>query len=108
MNILITGSNGQLGSEIKELSKNYKDFNFLFTDYTELDITSKDSLKDFFDKNKIDYIINCAAYTAVDLAEKEEVKAFKINSYAVKYLVEFAQEYNSKFITVSLFVCTME
>ena len=101
MNILITGSNGQLGSEIKELSKNYKDFNFLFTDYTELDITSKDSLKVFFENNKIDYIINCAAYTAVDLAEKEEVKAFKINAYAVKYLVEFAQEYNSKFITVS-------
>lgn len=101
MNILITGSKGQLGSEIKELSENYKDFNFIFTDYEELDITSKDDLKVFFEENNVDYIVNCAAYTAVDLAEKEEVKAFKLNAYAVKYLVEFAQEYNSKFITVS-------
>ena len=101
MNILITGSKGQLGSEIKELSKHYKYFNFIFTDYEELDITSKVDLEVFFAENNIDYIVNCAAYTAVDLAEKEEVKAFKLNAYAIKYLVEFAQEYNSKFITVS-------
>jgi len=101
MNILITGSKGQLGSEIKELSKHYKYFNFIFTDYEELDITSKVDLEVFFAENNIDYIVNCAAYTAVDLAEKEEVKVFKLNAYAIKYLVEFAQEYNSKFITVS-------
>jgi len=101
MNILITGSKGQLGSEIKELSKNYKNFDFIFTDYEELDITSRDDLKVFFENNTVDYIVNCAAYTAVDLAEKEEVKAFKLNAYAVKNIVEFAQKYNSKFITVS-------
>ncbi len=101
MNILVTGSNGQLGSDIKDLSKDYKSFNFIFTDYQELDITSKLDVEAFFAVNEVDYIINCAAYTAVDLAEKEEVKAFKLNAYAVKFLVEVAQEYQSKFISIS-------
>ena len=101
MNVLITGSNGQLGSDIKSLSNSYKDFNFIFTDYKELDITSKEDLKAFFSENKIDYIVNCAAYTAVDIAEKEEVNAFRINAYALKNIAEIAEEYQSKLITIS-------
>ena len=64
-NVLVTGSNGQLGSEIKELSKEYS-YNFFFTDRSNIDITSKESIKEFCQTNSINVIINCAAYTAVD------------------------------------------
>ena len=101
MNILVTGSKGQLGSDIKDLSKEYTNNTYFFTDYQELDITSKEQLQKFFKSNNIDYIINCAAYTAVDLAETEKDKCFLLNAESVKNLVEIAKEYNSKFITVS-------
>jgi len=69
MNILVTGSNGQLGNEIRELRKEFNHFNFILTDVNELDITNVPMLKQFFNNNKVNYIINCAAYTAVDKAE---------------------------------------
>jgi dTDP-4-dehydrorhamnose reductase len=99
-NILITGSNGQLGSEIKELSKNY-DYNFFFTDRTNLDITSKDSIKSFCEINSINTIINCAAYTAVDNAETDELNADLTNRKAVKKLALVSQELNIKLIHIS-------
>ena len=75
MNILVTGSNGQLGSEIKDLALNYKKFNFFFKDLPELDICDIDQLEVFFTQNKINTVINCAAYTAVDKAEENEKTA---------------------------------
>ena len=69
-NILVTGSNGQLGSEIKSISSDYS-YNFFFTDRNNIDITSKDSIKEFCQTNSINVIINCAAYTAVDKAESD-------------------------------------
>lgn len=99
-NILIIGSNGQLGSEIKELSKNY-DYNFFFTDRTNLDITSKDSIKSFCEINSINTIINCAAYTAVDNAETDELNADLTNRKAVKKLALVSQELNIKLIHIS-------
>ena len=69
-NILVTGSMGQLGSEIKELASKYS-YNFFFTDRNNIDITSKDSIKEFCQTNSINVIINCAAYTAVDKAETD-------------------------------------
>ncbi|MEZ4693970.1 MAG: sugar nucleotide-binding protein, partial [Aliarcobacter sp.] len=63
-NILVTGSNGQVGSEIKELSSNYN-YNFFFTTRDDIDITNKESIKSYCEKNSINVIINCAAYTAV-------------------------------------------
>ena len=100
LNILITGSNGQLGSEIKELSSNYE-YNFFFTDRTNIDITSKDSIKTFCQTNNINTIINCAAYTAVDKAESDEINADLVNRKAVKKLALVSQELNIKLIHVS-------
>jgi dTDP-4-dehydrorhamnose reductase len=100
LNILVTGSNGQLGSEIKELSSNY-DYNFFFTDRTNIDITSKDDIKSFCEKNSINVIINCAAYTAVDKAEEDEINADLVNRKAVKKLALVCQELNIKLIHIS-------
>ena len=99
-NILVTGSNGQLGSEIRELSSEY-DYNFLFTDRSNLDITNSVEVKNFINSNNINAIINCAAYTAVDKAEEDEVNADKINHLAVKYLAQIAKDKNIKLIHVS-------
>jgi dTDP-4-dehydrorhamnose reductase len=99
-NILVTGSNGQLGSEIRELSVEYQD-DFYFTGRNELDITNKDAVDGFCIQNNIDMIINCAAYTAVDKAEEDEVNADKINHLAVKNLAGLAKEKNIKLIHIS-------
>ncbi len=99
-NILVTGANGQLGSEIEELSSKY-DNNFFFTDANTLNITDKDALQHYVTKNKIDTIINCAAYTAVDKAEEAEELADKINHIAVQYLAKIAKEKEIKLIHIS-------
>ena len=99
-NILVTGSNGQLGSEIKELSTEYQN-NFYFTDRNELDITNKNAVDGFCIQNNIDVIINCAAYTAVDKAEDDEENADKTNHLAVRNLAEISKEKNIKMIHVS-------
>lgn len=99
-NVLVTGSNGQLGSEIKELSPQYK-YNFFFTDRMKLDISDINAIKKFIELNNINIIINCAAYTAVDKAESDEVNANKINHLAVKNLAKIAKEQNIKLIHIS-------
>ncbi len=99
-NILVTGTNGQLGSEIKELSKNYS-YNFFFTDRNNIDITSKDNIKAFCQINNINVIINCAAYTAVDKAELDIENADLVNRKAVKKLALISQELNIKLIHIS-------
>lgn len=99
-NILVTGTNGQLGSEIKELSKNYS-YNFFFTDRNSIDITSKDNIKAFCQINNINVIINCAAYTAVDKAESDIENADLVNRKAVKKLALISQELNIKLIHIS-------
>jgi len=99
-NILVTGANGQLGSEIRELSCEYEN-NYFFTDRSELDISNEQAVNDFVNANNIDVIINCAAYTAVDKAEDDEDNADKINHLAVKYLSSIAKEKNIKLVHVS-------
>jgi len=99
-NILVTGSNGQLGSEIKELSSQFP-ANYFFTDREILDITKQDQIVDFINNNNINTIINCAAYTAVDKAESEEELADKINHLSVKYLAQIAKERDIKLIHIS-------
>ncbi|ARV15115.1 dTDP-4-dehydrorhamnose reductase [Polaribacter sp. SA4-12] len=100
-NILVTGGNGQLGSEIKDLEKNYPKYSFYFTDIKELDITNQLSVKIFIEKNNIDIIINCAAYTAVDRAENELELSDKINHLAVRNFAKIAKEQGIKLIQVS-------
>jgi dTDP-4-dehydrorhamnose reductase len=101
--ILVTGSNGQLGKCLQDvvMAKNNNQFQFLFFDRSHLDISNQGLVESFFFSNKIDYVVNCAAYTAVDLAETEVEQAFKINSDGVKYLAEQTFEQGAKFIHVS-------
>ncbi|MBC8236603.1 MAG: dTDP-4-dehydrorhamnose reductase [Helicobacteraceae bacterium] len=113
MNVLITGSNGQVGSEIKELIQhcpqemplgakfNIQNYNFYFTTSQELDITEHVKVKEFIKDNEIKIIINCAAYTAVDKAESDELNADAINHLAVKYMAEIAKEKNIQLIHIS-------
>ena len=100
INILITGSNGQLGNEIKELSKDYR-YNFFFTNRKTFDITKKDNVKLFIKENNITHIINCAAYTAVDAAETDRKTADLVNHKAVKILAKISYENNVKLIHIS-------
>ena len=100
-NILVTGAYGQLGNEVRILSANYPEYNFMFTDVDSLDITDKNELIDFVTGNDIRYIINCAAYTAVDKAEDDTELCEKINATAVKNLGLAAAETGAGIIHVS-------
>lgn len=100
LNVLVTGSNGQLGNETRELSKNYE-HNFFFTDRESLDITNAAAIEAFVEKNNINAIINTAAYTGVDKAESDELKANAVNHLAVKNLAQIAKKKNIKLIHVS-------
>ena len=100
-NILVTGSNGQLGSELKELAHNYPTYTFLFTDIKDLDITNHTSVSKFVKNNNINIIINCAAYTAVDKAESEPELSDAINHLAVANFAQISKEKNIKLIHVS-------
>ena len=92
MNILITGSNGQLGNEMRVLSKQHPKHRYFFTDVLTLegvltlDITDREAVSAFVAANAIDLIVNCAAYTNVDKAEEDEVTAMKINAEALSVL----------------------
>lgn len=99
-NILVTGSKGQLGSEIQELAKNYS-YNFFFTDRDSLSITNEKDIQTFVRTNNITTIINCAAYTAVDKAEEDNKQADLVNHKAVDNLASIAKVNNIKFIHVS-------
>lgn len=101
MNILITGSNGQLGSEIKDLAEYYPNFNFFFMDLPELDICNRRQLNIFIEENNINTVINCAAYTAVDKAEQDLDIAKKVNSTGVLNLVNALGKVNGKLIHIS-------
>jgi len=100
INILVTGSNGQVGSELQALSNNYE-YNFFFTDRNSLDITNKKEIEDFIQTNSINIIINAAAYTAVDKAEEDIENADRVNHLATKYLAEIAKEEHIKLIHIS-------
>ena len=93
MNVLVTGANGQLGRSIRALSGDYPDVVLDYTDVEELDITSAEALHVYFSGRPPDYVVNCAAYTAVDKAEEEVEKATLINATAVKNLAQCADQY---------------
>lgn len=101
MKVLITGSNGQLGSEIKEIALEYPYFSFVYSDLPELDICNLESLNDYVLKNSVQAIINCAAYTAVDKAETEQEIAEKVNHLGVENIVKVMQSVNGKVIQIS-------
>lgn len=100
-NILVTGANGQLGSELKDLSSLYPNDTFIFTDVAELDICNHMAVKEFIVNNCINTIINCAAYTAVDKAESEPELADQINHIAVANFARLSKDNNIKLIHIS-------
>ena len=100
-NILVTGSNGQLGSEIKALASKYANYNFIFTDVAELDIANHKVVEEFINTHRINTIINCAAYTAVDKAEGQEDLANNINYLAVANFAQIAKKNTIKLIHIS-------
>jgi len=99
--ILITGSNGQLGSEMQQAAKRFPNFKYIYTDVAELDICDKNTLNSFVKENGVNFIVNCAAYTAVDKAEDDVELCYKINRDAVKNIAEVAQENGVKVVHVS-------
>ncbi|WP_075558955.1 dTDP-4-dehydrorhamnose reductase [Parabacteroides timonensis] len=99
--ILVTGANGQLGNSIRVLTGQYPQYNFLFTDVDTLDITDPAAVKAAVKDNQVNYIINCAAYTAVDKAEDNEELCRRLNSFAVCVLGEAAREAGAKMIHIS-------
>ena len=99
--ILITGSNGQLGSELKLVSKNYYGYDFIFTDLDTLDITDNQKTRDFIQKVNPDWILNCAAYNQVDKAESDIQTAMLINETAVNNISESIKGSECRFIHFS-------
>lgn len=100
MNILVTGANGQLGNEMRIVSKGSSD-RYIFTDVEELDITIRDAVMNFVKENDIKVVVNCAAYTNVDKAEDDEVTAELINAQAVKHLAEACKSNKATLIHIS-------
>ena len=100
--ILITGKNGQLGKSIEKLIKNIKQTQkFIFVGREELDLSNESMIARYFKDNSFDIIINCAAYTQVDKAEKEQKLANQVNNLAVSQLAQIAKNQQAKLIHIS-------
>ena len=99
--ILVTGANGQLGSELSTLSSKYTLYNWVFADRTQITLDNLDILKIQLNEIKPDIILNSGAYTAVDKAETEKELAFMINHLAIELIAKYASENNVKLIHIS-------
>jgi dTDP-4-dehydrorhamnose reductase len=99
--IAVSGKNGQVGWELQRLSPSFPQYDFIFSDKDELDITNEEQVKTFFRENKPSVFINCAAYTAVDKAETEQDAAYKANALAVGSLARQCSLSGSFFISFS-------
>ncbi len=99
--ILVTGSNGQLGWELQQLVKKNNQNQFIFTDVDTLNITKVNDIDTFIKNNPVDFIVNCAAYTAVDKAESDQENAFLLNTVAVDFLIDAAELCNATLIQIS-------
>lgn len=100
-NILITGSCGQLGTEMRRLSVLHPQFDYFFTNHHELDITQEHETDRFLEAHNIDCVVNCAAYTAVDKAEENPVPAKEINTLGVGRLAAAIGRRKGVFIHIS-------
>ena len=99
--VLVTGANGQLGNSIQVRASQYPDYRFLFTDVDSLDICDKEAVARYVREHDVNFILNCAAYTAVDKAEANEELCHRINCDAVRNLGEAAQAKGAKVIHIS-------
>jgi dTDP-4-dehydrorhamnose reductase len=99
--IFITGSNGQLGRELQSLAPEFPQHNFFFFDRSTLPVEDPDASQAFLNREKPQWLINCAAYTAVDKAETEKETAFEINADAVGYLASACRRHHTRLIHIS-------
>ena len=99
--VLVTGGNGQLAQCLKDVVKHHKNLAVDFQDLPDLNITNPSQLESFFLKNEFDYCINCAAYTAVDLAEEQSSSAYAVNAEGPKNLAEVCQKFQTTLIHIS-------
>ena len=101
-NVLVTGADGQLGSELKAFVNNINSpFRLFFTNVENLDITNRGEIEGFVVNNNIQYIINCAAYTDVDKAESDRALAYEVNVTGVENIAEVAKQNGAKVIHIS-------
>ncbi len=99
--ILITGANGQLGQSVLEQSKNHSDIECFFVTRNELDITNAELVNTFFKDKSFDFVVNCAAYTAVDKAEDDQENALLVNAKATEILAKITNQKGIPFIHIS-------
>lgn len=99
--VLVCGSSGQLGQEIQSIAANFENLKFVFADKDVLDITNEPFLQKYFASNSFDYVVNCAAYTAVDKAESDSENAFLVNQTACKHLANACKLNHVKLISIS-------
>lgn len=99
--ILVTGANGQLGMELQQLAVANPSFKFIFTARDEFPLDNPDATNDFITKHQPQYLINCAAYTAVDKAESETELVYKINAEAPGVIAKACKENNTRLIHIS-------
>lgn len=99
--ILVTGANGQLGQSILEQSKKYNEIECFFATRNELDITNEDLVNQYFEDKLFDFVINCAAYTAVDKAEDDYNNAYLINAKSTELLAKVTNQKSIPFIHIS-------
>ena len=100
--VLVTGGRGQLAKCIKMASKRRADLNISFEDSSLFDITNSSQMRVYLSKNKdFEFLINCAAYTNVDLAEKNKDKAYQVNSEGAEKLAKLCKEFNIKLVHIS-------
>ena len=98
---LVTGGNGQLAQSLKDVVNHQDELDVDFQDLPDLDITNKQQLESYFSNNELDYCINCAAYTAVDLAEEQSDLAYAVNAEGPKCLAEVCQKHQVTLIHIS-------
>lgn len=101
MRILVTGANGQLGSEMRALAQEYPQHAYEFTDVQELDICDEAAVRKYITGKQIEVVVNCAAYTAVDKAEEDEEQAYRLNAVAPGLLAQVAQACGTALIQLS-------
>lgn len=101
MNILVTGSNGQLGKALQKVLPQFVNARLFFVDHSQLDITDSDTVGRFIANNDISHIVNCAAYTNVDGAEEDKAACMAVNADGVKTLALAADNYGAKIIHIS-------
>ena len=101
MKILVTGANGQLGSEIRVLAAERTNDTFTFVDIDEMDLASDDAIEGFFATRSFDFVVNCAAYTAVDKAEEDAKLAYRINAESARTIAEICKKKLMRMIHIS-------